>query len=246
MHKTKGMGRTRLTRFAAVTIPAAIASGGLAVAVLQGAVSATLSSANSFELASPELSTDSLALRPGVAPNATSDSDATAGAAAAAYAETGSATTLNGLCLGAKQSMPSAVTTITNALGVPFDTVGVQVTSGSSVSAPNVGLNAASLDGTNSSLSDVDAGVAQSTQFTDTDAAKGYQAGGFALTAGATTMQDMHADSYAVHLDGLDVTSIHIKVNAGKAAAGAGQIEGGSYTIGATTYDPAAGKECAS
>lgn len=205
--KVKGEGRTRLTRFAAITIPAAIATAGLGVAVLQGVVAATISSADGFQLASDHLATDSLKLRPG-----TTEAGASGNNVATAYAETGPGTSLNGICLGVSQDMPSIVSAVLPKVGLKI------ASSQPGISTPSVALNAASLDGSAANLANVVAGQAQSADGFSTagqTAATGYVGGGFGLTsAGADSIDGLKAKSYAVTLQGLNLTSgLSIKVD---------------------------------
>ncbi len=67
MKKEMGMGRTRLGRFAAVTVPATLLTAGLGVAMLQGMVGAVLSSADGFTLNSDRITSDGLKARTGSA-----------------------------------------------------------------------------------------------------------------------------------------------------------------------------------
>jgi hypothetical protein len=201
--KIKGEGRTRLTRFAAITIPATIATAALGVAVLEGAVAATLSSAGGFQLASTQLNTNTLKLRPGT----TNDGSAEA----VAYAETGATTTLNTLCLGVTQPISIA--------GVPITKLGLKVSSTDpSVSVPSVSLNAGSLAGGSTTLANVNAGIAQSTVgFSGpdgTNSTTGYVASGFGLTSGSGTIGNLKATSYAITLNSLGVQNLNIGVDA--------------------------------
>ena len=205
--KLKGEGRTRLTRFAAITIPATIATAGLGVAVLQGVVAATISSADGFQLASDHLGTDSLKLRPG-----TTEAGASGNNVATAYAETGPGTSLDGICLGVSQNMPAIVSSVLPKVGLKI------ASSQPGISTPSVALNAATLDGTAANLANVVAGQAQSQDGFSTAGqapATGYVDSGFGLTStGADTIDGLKAKSYAVTLQGLNLTSgLSIKVD---------------------------------
>lgn len=200
--KIKGEGRTRLTRFAAITIPATIATAALGVAVLEGAVAATLSSAGGFQLTSTQLNTDTLKVRPGTTKDGADE--------AVAYAETGAGTKLNQLCLGVTQPISIAGVTITK--------LGLRVSStDTNVSVPNVALNAASLGGGSTTLGNVNAGIAQSTAgFTAAgqDSTTGYVPSGFGLTTGSSTIGNLQAKSYALTLSSLGLSNLAIAVDA--------------------------------
>lgn len=206
MIKQEGMGRTRLGRFAAITIPAAALSAGLGVAVLQGAVAATLSSADGFQLKSDSMTTDAMKLRPGA-----TEAGTTGNNVATAYAETGNSTTLNNMCMGVNQAMPSV------AALVGLDRVGLKISSTGNVSTPNVALNAKSLSGGNgTTMSNVSAGEAQSETGFSTpgqSADTGYKGDGFGLTSGASTINQLDATSYAVSLASLSVSNLSIGVS---------------------------------
>jgi hypothetical protein len=142
MHKEKGMGRTRLTRFAAITVPAGVATVGLGIAVVQGMVGATLSSAHGFNLESPSLAADSLAVTGGAATPAGANTPVV-------FARVDTAK-LNTMCIGAYQAVPSVISNWTG-----IDKVGVDLKSSALVSLPSVDLNAADIEANSA----VDTGV---------------------------------------------------------------------------------------
>lgn len=192
--KENGMGRVRLTRFAALTIPAGIASVGLGVAIVQGMVAATLSSADGFELNSNKLTATSLAMRAGVTQAGTDSNNV---GTALARVNTAS---LDKMCVGVNQAVP-----ILGRVGLKIDS------SDSTIGLSAVDLNAKSLATGTSSLTNTSIGVAQSgTSFAgDSDAEKaatGYDATGFAMTSGGNagdiSLANVAAKSYAVTLDG--------------------------------------------
>lgn len=192
--KEYGMGRVRLTRFAALTVPAGIASVGLGVAIVQGMVAATLSSADGFELNSNQITAASLAMRAGVTQAGTDSNNV-----GTALARVNDAS-LNKMCVGVNQSIP-----VLGRVGLKIES------SDPTVGLSAVDLNAKSLDTGTSTLRNTRIGVAQSgTSFgTDTDAEKastGYDATGFAMTSGGSagdiSLGSVAAKSYAVTLDG--------------------------------------------
>lgn len=206
MIKQEGMGRTRLGRFAAITIPAAALSAGLGVAVLQGAVAATISSADGFQLTSDAMTTNSMKLRPG-----TTEAGTAGAHKATAYAETGTTTALTNMCMGVRQNMPAVLAPV-------LSSVGLKISSTGAVSTPSVALNAKALSGgSGTQMSNVTAGEAQSeTGFSAAGQAvnTGYHDTGFGLTAGASTINDLDATSYAVTLSQLNVNNLSIGVTA--------------------------------
>lgn len=192
--KEHGMGRVRVTRFAALTIPAGIASVGLGVAIVQGMVAATLSSADGFELNSNQITATSLAMRPGVTQAGTDTNHVGTALARVTTAE------LDKMCVGVNQAVP-----LIGQVGLKIDS------SDSTISLAAVDLNAKSLGTGTSTLTNTSIGVAQSgtTFAADTaeeKASTGYDATGFAMTSGGTagdvSLANVAAKSYAVTLDG--------------------------------------------
>lgn len=192
--KEQGMGRVRITRFAALTVPAGIASVGLGVAIVQGMVAATLSSADGFELNSNKITATSLSMRAGVTQAGTTTNNV---GTALARVDTAS---LDKMCVGVNQAIP-----LIGRVGLKIDS------SDSSIGLDTVDLNARSLDTATSSLTNTTIGMAQSgTSFAaDSDADKaatGYDPTGFAMrsggAAGDISLANVAAKSYAVTLAG--------------------------------------------
>lgn len=208
-----GMGRVRIGRLAAVGVPATLVTGGLAVAMLQGMVGASLASANGFGLESTSLSSKALAVRNSAVSYA-GGNDATV------YVQT-----VNSQADGLK--MRSASVDLPFGLG----SYGLKMTSGSSdIPLGSMTINATSLDTTGGSLSNINIGQAQSDARTATgslfpnfnkDASNGtdnaYTGSGFSLTANGdgtatdpSVMSGVKAAAYAVHLDKLSLDDLHI------------------------------------
>jgi len=190
--KEKGMGRTRLGRFAAITVPAAVVSAGLGVAIVQGMVSATIASADDFSLSASTISADGLAVRPGFAGAGTSTSDSKS--SVVAEVKNGNA--------------PDLGLELTKSLPVLGDLdLNVCLSSGTgSFALGNVALNAADLNatGAGSSIANVAVGTTQSAAGMDATDGTGYDADGFALTGGAATLNGLNAAAYSATLpDGL-------------------------------------------
>lgn len=199
--REKGMGRTRLRRFAAVTVPATIASAGLGLAIVQGMVSATLSSANGFDLVTDGLTADTLAVAPGTAQVAGSTNGA-----ATALARVGGAQ-LERMCVGVNQALPVSVLGL-NRLGLDV------ISQDTSVELDNVDLNASDLTAGNSVLNDTTIGVAQSeTAFAATAGQPAaYSANGFALQSTNVDMDEVASKAYAVTLSGgLSLSGLSLK-----------------------------------
>lgn len=195
------MGRTRVKRFAAVTIPATLLSAGLGVAMLQGMVGAVLSSASGFTLESNQITSNGLKARTGAA-------DVAGGDQATIYAETGSTTTAD------------QIHVTTPGVNIPFLSQSAYLTIDStdpSISLGSVGLNAKTLNTPNgASLGTTTIGVAQSAAgFTDTTAESGYVADAFALTSSSASLPDVNATAYAVTLTSLDLSNLSLGVHLG-------------------------------
>lgn len=195
------MGRTRVKRFAAVTIPATLLSAGLGVAMLQGMVGAVLSSASGFTLESNEITSNGLKARTGAA-------DVAGGDQATIYAETGSTTTAD------------QIHVTTPGVNIPFLSQSAYLTIDSTdpaISLGSVGLNAKTLSTPNgASLGTTTIGAAQSSAgFADTTAESGYVADAFALTSSSATLPDVTATAYAVTLTSLDLSNLSLGVHLG-------------------------------
>lgn len=224
MNRVKGEGRTRFGRFAAVAIPATVASAGLGVAIVQGMVSATLASADAFTLTSSQITSDSLVVAGGAV-----DDNATI------YAQTGGGTKANGVNITADAALPSVVSSVINK-----STAELTISStDSSVALPNVVLNAKTLavtdpdakaGGTNTDgtvgnaatnaaagMSDVQLGItSQSAGVADgTGTAPGngaYDPNAFALKAGQSVLNNVSAQAYAITLSGLALDNLSLGV----------------------------------
>jgi len=213
MNKVKGQGRTRIGRFAAITIPATVATAGLGFAMLQGMVGASLSSANGFGLESDSLASDGLALRNGSATVAGQDNgDATV------YAQTQNTTAKS---IGLRSASVS--------LG-PLGDWGIQISStDDDIALKDVSLNAKSLNADGgASLKNVNIGVAQSETgaatsaggagFSGFDNGNGASANGFSLNASdpdgkqGNTLSDLKAAAYAITLSSLDLDNLKISL----------------------------------
>lgn len=201
MNKIEGMGRTRLGRFAAVTVPATLLTAGLGVAMLQGMVGAVLSSADGFTLNSDRITSDGLKARTGAA-------DVAGGDQATLYAETGSNTTASG------------IEVITPDVTIPLINLPahLEVTStDTSIALGAVGLNAKSLNTPNgATLGTTTIGVAQSAAgFTNTTTDSGYVADGFALTSSSADLPNVNAVAYAITLESLALDNLSLSVALG-------------------------------
>lgn len=202
--KVKGEGRTRLTRFAAITIPAGVATAGMGFAMLQGMVGSALASTDPFTMAGG-VSATSLVTRAGALQHATSQTDETAVAKESIYAETvGTATT----------STVSITSSPVSILGITNIKLKLDLASGTSLGT--VGLNAATMNlGNGGTLGNVNVGVAQYNKFTTTDgldATQGYRPGGFAVSAGATDLPNLNASVYQISLTSLATNGVSIAV----------------------------------
>lgn len=195
------MGRARVKRFAAVTVPATLLTAGLGVAMLQGMVGAVLSSANGFTLQSNEISSNGLKARTGAA-------DVAGGDQATIYAETGSTTTANQIHV----TTPAVTIPLINQSAyLKVDSTDPAISLGS------VGLNARTLDTPDgASLGTTSIGVAQSAAgFADTSVDSGYVADAFALTSNSAVLPNVNATAYAVTLTSLDLTDLSLSVHLG-------------------------------
>ncbi|WP_435201246.1 DUF6230 family protein [Janibacter sp. GS2] len=194
-------GRTRLGRFAAITVPAALASAGLGVAVIQGMASAALSSSEPFQLGSEQLTASSLQLNLDAASAANSVTDPTAGAKRAARADV-TDTTLSTLCLAAGHELP-----------VLGNVVGLKIESPTEVEVGDVTLQADSLNASKAKLPETSIGVA-STWDDDTK-------GGFGLKSqGDVTLDELDAKAYALDISGLTLNDLAISPQMGQPSCG--------------------------
>ncbi|MFT4264321.1 MAG: DUF6230 family protein [Nocardioides sp.] len=202
----KGMGRTRLTRFAAITVPAAVVSAGLGFAIVQGAVSADLASATGFQVVSTGADATKLSLGLEKTGAAASDASATSSnhEAAEAFLE---GLGVDDLCLAANTNL--------GALG----TVGLTVTSTSPVTLGSVDLNAKSIGADLAQLPTTNIGQAVNDLKESTAGAgdglttSASQApGGFGLAStGAIHLDALDAQAYLLTLaDGVDLSNLSI------------------------------------
>jgi hypothetical protein len=212
--KEIGSGHTRLGRFAAVTVPAAVISAGFGVAMLQGMVGSALASADGFDLAGTQFTGDTMELSLRGAQTATSDSNN-----AATRKDSALVTVTNGkitdMCLAATQNnIP-----VLGSLGVEIKSSG-EVSLGSSLD-----MNASALAGDTADLGVTNIGIAQSDlshQSTVTDA---YNAGGFGMYTAKTSsggagvdLGGMSAKAYALTLGGLSLNNLSIAPHVGAAS----------------------------
>lgn len=213
--KESGMGRTRLGRFAAVTVPATAASLGLGFAIVSGMVSATVSSAGGFEVGGDQARADGMQLSLTKTTVAANEADAV-GADKEAALVTLSDGYLNGMCLAVNQKLP-LIGDVSLMLGVPQGVVGVG----------SIDLNASQVNSGAASLPSTTIGVAADELDQPVDPTN---AGGFGLrtndTAGvagtdegvasAVQIDALAATAYQLTLNnGLDVDALEIGVKAG-------------------------------
>ncbi len=205
----KGMGRTRLGRFAAVAVPATVVSAGLGVAILQGMVGAALASSTPFQVAGSSATGDELELTANNVTSAVSEADgsdtnATPKKDALVSLQNGAVTDL---CLAADTT-------------TPFGTLGIKIVSGGTVSLGSgwTDLSADSLAADSATLPTTDIGYAQSQlAHQDASTSTGYADGGFSLatnvnnaTAGGISLDGLDASVYALTLDGLTLNDLSI------------------------------------
>lgn len=199
-------GRTRLGRFAAITVPATVAAGGLGLAMVQGMVGAAISSADGFSLQSKAITSDSLKVRPGQA-------EATTGADETVYAETGGTTNANGITVTAQVPLP-VLGTAELRIDSTDPTIGLgSVILNAKTLAMTDGENGADGGSSGAVLDGVALGVAQSEAGFAANPDTGYVADGFALTAGDSTLNNLDAQTYAIQLEGLEVEDLSLGVS---------------------------------
>lgn len=194
---SSSQGRTRLGRFAAVTVPAALVSAGLGLAVIQGSASAALSSSEPFQLGSERMTSSGLQLNLDAATSATSTTDPSATYKKAARADV-TDTKLSTLCLAAGHKVP-----------VLGDVMGLKIESPTEVEVGDVTLQADALNASKAKLPKTSIGVA-STWDDDTK-------GGFGLKSkGSVALDDLDAQAYALDISGLTLNDLAISPQAGK------------------------------
>jgi Family of unknown function (DUF6230) len=213
--KEMGMGRTRLGRFAAVTVPATAMSLGLGYAIISGMVTATVSSAGGFDVGGTSARADGMKLSLNQVKEASSTADSSL--ANATNQESALVTLqdgyLDGMCLAANQDLPF-IGTVGLKLRVPTGTVGVG----------DLNLNASQVDSAAAVLPSTTIGQSAS-EIGQTGQAAGNQ-GGFGLKtnatgaagdAGATSnvrITNLAATAYELTLaQGLNASSLEIGVH---------------------------------
>lgn len=211
--KEQGTGRTRLGRFAAVTIPATIASVGLGAAMLNGMVGAALASSSSFQVTGDSAKGTGMELTANYVSAATSDSDDTASNKKDALVSLKDGTIAN-MCLAADTQVAG------------FQALGLKITSTGNVSLGTgwTDLAADALGGSQAVLGETLIGYAQSDlDHQDALTSPGYSEGGFSMKTsdGATAVDitDLDSELYALTLAGLSLNDLAIS------ASGA-QVEG--------------------
>jgi hypothetical protein len=216
--KEKGMGRVRLGRFAAVTLPAAVVSVGLGVAMLQGAVSASLSSTNPFKVTAATGSGSGVELSLRAAQAAASQTDATSADKQSAFVTLHDGT-VNTVCLAANQ--PTGLPIIPN--------IGLKISLPGAVSlGDSVDLNAQGVT-TDAVLKNVSVGVAQQELNHQAGVANGANVGGFGIESGEGTtggaandvtnvdLANINADVFQVALSSIGLTGVTLTPTAGTA-----------------------------
>ncbi|UER54660.1 hypothetical protein HJG43_09030 [Kineosporiaceae bacterium SCSIO 59966] len=205
-------GRTRLSRFAAITVPATVAAGGLGLAMVQGMVGAAISSADGFSLQSKAITSDSLKVRPGQAVAATTGADETV-YDETVYAETGGTTNANGITVTAQVPLP-VLGTAELRIDSTDPTIGLgSVILNAKTLAMTDGENGADGGSSGAVLDGVALGVAQSKAGFAANPDTGYVPDGFALTAGDSTLNNLDAQTYAIQLEGLEVEDLSLGVS---------------------------------
>jgi hypothetical protein len=206
--KEMGMGRVRIGRFAAVTVPAAVVSVGLGVAMLQGAVSASLSSTTPFKVTAATGSGSGVELSLRAAQAAASQTDSTAADKQSAFVTLHNGT-VNTVCLAANQ--PTGIPLIPN--------IGLKISLPGSVAlGDSVDLNAQGVT-TDATLKNVTVGVAQQELDHQSGVAQGANVGGFGIEsgegAGATAndptnvdLSNINADVFQVALSSIGLTGV--------------------------------------
>lgn len=201
----KGMGRTRLGRFAAVTVPAAVATAGLGFAIVTGSVSAALSSAGGFDVGGSAARADGMLLTLNQTDTATSSTNITAKDQEAALVTLQDGF-LDGMCLAANQSLPFV------------GTIGLKLAATGTVGVGDIDLNASQVNTGAATLPSTTIGIAASA-VGQTGVAAG-NTGGFGLKTNAqgTTGDDAAASN--VKLADLSAKAYQLTLNNGLAVDG--------------------------
>lgn len=205
----RGMGRTRLTRFAAITVPAVVVTAGLGFAIVQGAVSADLASSNGFTIHSSSGTADSLQLGLESTSAATDDQTTTTANKVAAEAAL-KGLNVNDLCLAANTNIP-----------VLSSVVGLNVKSSAPVNLGAVDLNASDIEANTATLPSTKIGDSTS-DLSDLTTSKTEAPGGFGLAsagaAGSVALNTLNASAYEVSLtNGLTLQALSIAPKLGTA-----------------------------
>jgi hypothetical protein len=211
--KETGMGRTRLGRFAAVTVPATAVTLGLGFAMVQGMVSAQLSATDPFKVKAANATADGLELSLRGATVAASQDDGTNSTDKKSALVTLKNGKITDLKLCADQPLPGPLGT----LGLTLSATG-EVPLGATTDLSADAVNAA-----NAVLPATDIGIAQS-QLEHQSTVAGGRAGGFGLNtagaAGSVKLDGLDADAYSLSLSGLTVSNLSIAPQLGSAMAG--------------------------
>lgn len=209
--KEKGMGRTRLGRFAAVTIPATVASVGLGAAMLNGMVGAALASSSAFQVTGSQATGDGMELTANYVEAATSETDITVDEKADALVSLKNGA-LTDMCLAADTNVP-----VVGTLGIKIQSSG-EVGLGSDWTD----LAANSLNGDTADLGTTHIGFAQDDLVhQDATTSNGYRAGGFGMQTvgnGSVDIGGLDAELYALTLDGLSLANLAISATPGGVA----------------------------
>lgn len=205
--REKGMGRTRLGRFAAVTVPATALSLGLGCAIVQGAVSAQLSAANAFEVGSSKATGTGLELSLKAATTASSETDSTTTTSKDSALVTLAGGKLDGMCLAANTNVP-LFGNIGLTISVPTVAQG-----GALVDVGTLDLNADSVNTGATTLPKTSVGIAESELDHQKTLSTATQTpGGFGMESiGALTLNQLDAAAYGLELtNGLTLNSLAI------------------------------------
>lgn len=211
--KQKGMGATRLGRFAAVTVPATVMTAGLGLAITQGMVGAALASATSFTVAGTQATGDAMELSANYTSGATADGDNTAQNKKDALVSLKNGAVTD-MCLAADTAVP-----VIGTLGLTIQSLG----STTSLGAGYTDLAADSLNGSSATLGETKIGYAQSDLVHQSGMLPadnpGYAEGGFSLETsdapGSVDIADLDAKVYALTLSGLSLQNLAIAATTG-------------------------------
>lgn len=206
----EGTGRTRATRFAAVVLPATIASAGFGVAIVQGAVSAQLASANPFQVSAVngEGSGLELSLR----------------ATQAAASETsGNQSDKGSLFVTLKDGSVSDVCLAANTPVPVIGNIGLQINVPSTLGlgeVADVNLTSAAVD--SAALPHTVVGAAQDQLTHQGTVTEGKSAGSFGVESGGAPgslqLDGIEASVYQVALDAIELDNLTVSPSIGAAA----------------------------